>query len=160
MNNSVFGKTMEIVRKRINCEVVTDIKRRDKLVSSPYFEQSIIINENVEVIKSKRAKVELKKPIYCGFATLKLSKLLMNEFHYNIIKKQYGEREKLLFTDTDSLCYEIEAEDVYDMYKNKALYDFSDYSENHEYYTKNNLKIDKPIKNLLENSKMKLMASL
>ena len=150
MNNSVSGKTMENLRKRINCEVVTDGKRRDKLVSSPCFEQSIIINENFEIIKSKRAKVELKKPIYCGFATLEWSKLLMYDFHYNIIKKQYGERAKLLFTDTDSLCYEIETVDVYDdMYKNKALYDFSDYSENHEYYTKNNLKIDKTNKKII-----------
>ena len=57
MNNSVFGKTMENVRKRINCEVVTDEKRRDKLVASPCFEQSIIMNDNVEVMKSKQAKV-------------------------------------------------------------------------------------------------------
>ena len=114
MNNSVFGKTMENVRKRINCEVVTDEKKRDKLVASPYFEQLIIINDYFEVIKSKQAKVELKKPIFCGFATLELSKLLMCDFHYNVTKKQYGDKAKLLFTDTDSLCYKIETEVIYD----------------------------------------------
>ena len=148
MNNSVFGKTMENVRKRINCEVVTDEKRRDKLVASPCFEQSIIINDNIDAIKSKQAKVELKKPIYCGFATLELSKLLMYDFHYNVIKKQYGDKAKLLFTDTDSLCYEIETEDIYDdMYNNKTLYSFSDYSDDHDYYKNNNLNIDKTKKN-------------
>ena len=85
MNNSVFRKTMENVRKKINCEVVTDEKRRDKLVASTCFEQLMTNNDNVEVIKSKQAKVELKKPIYCGFATLELSKLLMYDFHYNFI---------------------------------------------------------------------------
>ena len=104
MNNSVFGKTMENVRKRRNYEVDTDEKRRDKLVASPCFEQSIIIDDYIEIIKSKQAKEELMKPIYCGFATLELSKLLMYDFHYNVIKKQYKDKEKLLCTDTDSLC--------------------------------------------------------
>ena len=67
----------------------------------------------------------------------------MYDFHYNVIKKQYGERAKLLFTDTDSLCYEIETEDIYDdMYNHKALYDLSDYSDDHDYYKNNNLNID------------------
>ena len=60
-NNSVFGKTMENVWKRINYEVFTDEKRRDKLVASPCFEISIIVNENVEVMKSKQAEAEFKK---------------------------------------------------------------------------------------------------
>ena len=63
---SVFGNTMENVRKRINCEVVIDEKRRDKLVVPPCFEQPIIINDNVEVIKSKQAKVELKNLFIVG----------------------------------------------------------------------------------------------
>ena len=106
---------MENVRKRINCEVVTDEKRRDKLAASPCFEKSIIVNENVEVIKTQLAKVESKKPIYCGFVVLELSKLFIYNFHYNVIRKQYGERAKLLFTDTDSLCYEIETDGIYMM---------------------------------------------
>ena len=72
MNNSVFGKTMENVRKRINCEVVTDKKRRDKLVASPCFEKSIIVNENVEFIKSKQAKVELKKTFYLWICNIRI----------------------------------------------------------------------------------------
>ena len=97
----------------------------------------------MEVIKSKKSKVVLNKPIYCGFAILELSKLLMYNVHYYVIKKQYGNKAKLLFADTDSLCYEIKTKDIYDdMYKNKDLYDFSDYSDDHEYYISNNLKID------------------
>ena len=44
---------------------------------------------------------------------LDLSKMLMHDFHYNCIKEKYNNRARLLFTDTDSLTYEIEAEDVY-----------------------------------------------
>ena len=68
----------------------------------------------------------------------------MYDFNYNVIRKQYREKAKLLFTDTDSLCYEIETEDIYDdLYNNRALYDFSDCSDDHEYYINNNLKIDR-----------------
>ena len=108
--------------------------RRSKLISSPYYEYINIINDEVVVIKSKQIEVELKKPIYCGFTILDLSKVLMYDFHYNTIKKQYEDKAKLLFTDTDSLCYEIETEDLYDdMYRNKKLYDFCDYKDDHLY---------------------------
>ena len=67
----------------------------------------------------------------------------MYDFHYNVSKQQYGERAKLLFMDTDSLCYEIEIEDTYDeIYNNKALYDLSDYSDDHDHYKNNNFNID------------------
>ena len=80
MNNSVFGKTMENVRKRINCEVVTDEKRRNKLVASPCFEKSIIVNENVEVIKSKQAKVELKKTNLLWICNIRIIKIIDARF--------------------------------------------------------------------------------
>ena len=74
----------------------------------------------------------------------------MHDFHYNFIKKQYGLKVKLLFTGTDSLCYEIETEYIYDdMYNNKALYDLSDYLDDHEFYINNNLNIDQTIKKII-----------
>ena len=67
----------------------------------------------------------------------------MYDFHFNVIKKQYGEKVKLLLTNTDSLCYEIETKDIYnDKYYNKTLFDLSDYSDDHEYSIKNSLNID------------------
>ena len=71
-----------------------------------------------------------------------LSKTLMYNFHYNYIKKKYGGRAKLLFTDTDSLSYEIEAEDIYqDLWYGKDKFDKSDYPENSPYHDKTNKKV-------------------
>ena len=59
----------------------------------------------------------------------------MYDYHYNTIKKQYKDRAVLMFTDTDSLTYEIKTDDIYkDMEKDKNLYDFSEYPENHPLY--------------------------
>ena len=66
----------------------------------------------------------------------------MYDFHYNYIKKKYGTDVKLLFTDTDSLCYEIKTQDAYDdCYKDKHLFDFSDYNKDNEYYDDTNKKV-------------------
>ena len=84
----------------------------------------------------------LNSPAYVGMCILDLSKTLMYDFHYNYIKEKYGDRAKLLFTDTDSLTYEIEAEDVYqDFLNDKDMFDNSDYPENSPYYCNANKKV-------------------
>ena len=113
MNNAVFGKTMENVRKRIGFELVNDETRFKKLVNDPTFDHAIIMNENLTGAMRKKAVVKLDKPIAIGMCVLDLSKLLMYDYHYNTIKKQYKDRAVLLFTDTDSLTYEIKTDDIY-----------------------------------------------
>ena len=84
----------------------------------------------------------LNRPAYVGMCILELSKTLMYDFHYNIIKPLYLENAKLLFTDTDSLMYEIATEDVYkDFYERKELFHDSDYPEDSMYYFKENKKV-------------------
>ena len=84
----------------------------------------------------------LNRPAYVGMCILDLSKTLMYDFHYNYIKKKYNDRAKLLFTDTDSLTYKIEAEDIYkDFWNDKDKFDNSDYSESSPYYCNTNKKI-------------------
>jgi len=68
-----------------------------------------ILNE-VDRVKSE---ITLDKPIYAGFCLLEISKVLMYEFHYDVMKMKYGANAQLLFTDTDSLCYHVITDDLY-----------------------------------------------
>ncbi|XP_065665710.1 uncharacterized protein LOC136087133 [Hydra vulgaris] len=113
MNNSVFGKTIENVEKRVDIRLVTDRNEAIKLASKPNFESRTIFDENSIAIHMKITLLLYNKPIYLGMCILDLSKTLMYEFHYDYIKRKYADRAKLLFTDTDSLAYEIKTEDLY-----------------------------------------------
>ena len=142
MNNSVFGKTMENLRKRVDVRLVTDEKKLTKLASKPTYVSSKIFNENLVAVHKIKETLTLNRPAYVGMCILDLSKVLMYDFHYNYIKKKYGDKAKLLFTDTDSLTYEIEAEDVYkDFWNDKDKFDNSDYPESSQYFDKTNKKV-------------------
>ena len=130
MNNSVFGKMMENLRKRVDVRLVTDEKKLTKLASKPTYVSSKIFNDNLVAVHKIKETLTLNRPAYVGMCILDLSKTLMYDFHYNYIKKKYGDKARLLFTDTDSLTYEIEAEDVYrDFWNDKDKFDNSDYPE-------------------------------
>ena len=133
MNNSVFGKTIENIRKRQNVILVDNRKLALKLSSKPNFERVTMFDENLVAVQTKKTEVYFNKPIYVGQAILDLSKTLMFDFHYNFIRKKYGDKAELLFTDTDSFLYLIHTEDFYkDINKDiKRKFDTSDYPENH-----------------------------
>ena len=142
MNNSVFGKTMENLRKRVDVRLVTDNKKLIKLASKPTYVSSKIFNENLVAVHKIKETLTLNRPAYVGMCILDLSKTLMYDFHYNNIKEMYGNKARLLFTDTDSLIYEIEAEDVYqDFWNDKEKFDNSDYPESSPYFDKTNKKV-------------------
>ena len=133
MNNSVFGKTIENIRKRQNIHLVDDRKKALKLSSRPNFDRCTIFDRNLVAIHMKNTEVYFNKPVYVGQSILDLSKSLMFDFHYNYIKKKYGKKAELLFTDTDSLTYEIKTKDFYkDIYDDvKDKFDTSDYPSDH-----------------------------
>ena len=112
MNNSVFGKTMENIRNRVDIKLVTDRKQAEKLSAKPNFNHCNIFSEDLVAIHMKKTKLVFNKPVYLGMCILDLSKTLMYDFHYNYIKRKYGDKAKLLLTDTDSLKYEIQTEDL------------------------------------------------
>ena len=142
MNNSVFGKTMENIRKRVDVRLVTDEKKLLKLTSKPTYVSSKIFNENLLAVHKIKETLTLNRPAYVGMCILDLSKTLMYDFHYNYIKKKYGDKAKLLFTDTDSLTYEIEAKDVYkDFWIDKDKFDNCDYPETSPYFNNTNKKV-------------------
>ena len=130
MNNSVFGKTMENIRKRVDVRLVTSKEKLSKLASKPTYVSSKIFNENLVAVHKIKETLTLNRPAYVGMCILDLSKTLMYDFHYNYIKSKYGDKAKLLFTDTDSLTYEIETKDVYaDFWSDKDRFDNSDYNK-------------------------------
>lgn len=142
MNNSLFGKTMENLRERVDIQLVHHQKRLSKLSAKPEFKSFKVLNKDLASVELTKSKLVLNRPIYVEFSILELSKVLMYKFHYNYIKKKYGERAALCFTDTDSLCYDISTEDVYvDMKKDHRCFDFSDYPDTHFLHSNQNKKV-------------------
>ena len=138
MNNSVFGKTMENLRKRVNVKLVRagEDDRLRRLIASPSYARANIFDDDLAAIQMHKSRLELKRPVYVGMSVLDLSKHLMYDFYYNQLKKQYGEHCQLLYTDTDSLLLEIQTENVYeDMGASVHLYDTSDYPKDHPQYS-------------------------
>ena len=93
MNNSVFGKTMENVRKFGDITLVTTDKRRNQLVPEPNYHTTKYISEDLLVIEMK--KIKMNKPMYLGLSILEISKTLMYELWYNYIKPKYQDNAKL-----------------------------------------------------------------
>ena len=143
MNNSVFGKTMENVRGRINLELVHTDRRMRRLSCKPNFHRLLAFNQNLVAVQCLKSTLCLDKPIYVGCAILDTSKTLMYDFHYNYVKQRYGSKARLCFTDTDSLLYEFtDVDDIYrDMKEDQHLFDTSDYPKEHMLYSARNKKI-------------------
>ena len=111
MNNSVFGKTMENIRKHKDIELVTTDKKRIRLVSEPNYHTINLISEDFSIIEMKKTKVKMNKPIYLGLSILEISKILMYEFWYDYMKPKYNDDVKLCYMDTDSLVMHIKTND-------------------------------------------------
>ena len=103
MNNAVYGKTMENVRKH----------RIIKLVSEPNYHTAKWFSENLLAIEMKKTSVKMNKPIYLGLAILSLSKILMCDYWYNEMKPKHENRTRLCYMDTDSSIMHIKTEDFY-----------------------------------------------
>ena len=133
MINSVYGKATENLRKRTSVRVVNNEKDYLKHVSKPTFISAKVFDKNYAAIHEIKLVWTLNKPIHVRFTVLELSKWLMYDFHYNLIKKNFD--AELLFTDTDSLTHEIKLEDVYeDSFKLKHLLDLSSYPKDSKFF--------------------------
>ena len=132
INNSVFGKTMENVRKHRDIKLVRTDEKRNKLVSEPNYLTTKRFSENLFAIEMKKTKLEMNKPLYLGMSMLDISKTLMYKFWYNCIKPKYEKREKLCYTDTDSFIIHIITEDFFvDISDDvERWFDTSNYDEN------------------------------
>jgi hypothetical protein len=146
MNNSVFGKTMENIRKRVDIKIVktegSENEKLRKIIAKPNFNRRVRFSDELSALHLNKTKLTLNKPIYVGFSILDVSKYYMYDWYYNKLKKQYGENCTLLYTDCDSLLVDIKTEDVYkDMSEMKDEYDFSDYPKEHPLHDETNKKV-------------------
>ena len=112
MNTSVFGKTIENIRKHRNIKIVTNAELYLKTVMKPNFKSGVLFGENLMGCKMGKVKVVMNKLVYLSQAILDLSKIVMYEFHYDYMKPKFGNLQ-LCYMDTDSLIYNIKTEDFY-----------------------------------------------
>ena len=113
MNNAVFGKTMENIRKHRDIKLVTTDKKRNKLVSEPNYHTINYILEDLSIIEMNKTRVKMNKPIYLGLSILDISEILMYEFWYDYLKPKYNDNVKLCYMDTDSFVMNIKTNDFY-----------------------------------------------
>ena len=113
MNNSVFGKTMENIRRHRDIKLVNNQKDYLKTVMRPNFKSGTLLGLDLMDCEMGKIKVVMNKPVYLGQAILDLSKLIMYEFHYDYMLPKYKERIKLCYMDMDSFVYDIETKDFY-----------------------------------------------
>ena len=114
MNNSVFGKTMENIRKHRNIKLVNNEEEYLRNVMKPNFRSGTLLGPDLMCCEMGKVRVVMNKPVYLGHAILDLSKTIMYEFQYDYMKRKYPDDElKLCYMDTDSLIYSIGTEDFY-----------------------------------------------
>ena len=113
MNNSVFGKTMENIRRHRDIKLVNNKKEYLKTVMKPNFKSGTLLGDDLMGCEMGKVKVVMNKPVYLGQAIIDLSKIIMYEFHYDYMVPKYGEMIKLCYMDTDSYVYDIKTADFY-----------------------------------------------
>ena len=143
MNNAVFGKTMENIRKHRNIKLVTTDKKRNKLVSERNYHTMNYISKDLSIIEMNKTRLKINKPIYLGLSILDISKILMYEFWYDYMKPKYGNDVKLWYMDTDSFEMNIKTEDFYKDIANdvEKMFDTSNYEVDRPLPTGKNKKV-------------------
>lgn len=138
MNNSVFGKFMENLRKRKEIKLCGSWGGRggaEAYISRPTFKRSVIFSENLVAIEMEKTKIIMNKPIIIGSAILDISKYIFNSFYYDFLLSHYSQKDcQVLYIDTDSYYLELKNKDIYDvMRKNPSFFDTSNFSENNQF---------------------------
>lgn len=142
LSNSLFGKTIERPENRLRVVLTSDPKKYQKVVGSSCFKESKIINEHLVSSTLGYPAVKVQKPFYIGMTTLELAKVHMYNFHYNVMKKTFGKNLQLLYTDTDSLLYEITDSNMNEKLRElNDFFDFSNYPKCHKLYNPKGKKI-------------------
>ena len=129
MSNAVYGKTIEQLRNRVNVKLVMDPNKVKNCIQKPTCKRFEIINNDLVMILMTKQKLLINKPIYAEMAISDIAKMEVYPFHYHyMVSKYLPDRRRLLFTDTDSLTYEVNTDDIYKDMKSVAeeMFDCSD----------------------------------
>ena len=113
MNNVVFGKTMENVRKYRDIKLVITETRRNYLISKPNFHTAKFFTDRLLAIEMNKTEILMNKPVYLGHSILELSKTLLCKFWFDYVKPKYGEKAKLCDRDTDTFIAHVKTDDIY-----------------------------------------------
>ncbi|XP_046861648.1 uncharacterized protein LOC124454940 [Xenia sp. Carnegie-2017] len=146
LSNSVFGKTMENLRKRVDVKLLrpSETESFRKLIAKPTYNRLLIFGDagDLAAVHMNKSSLLLNRPVFVGTSILDLSKHLMYVWYYNYLKMLYKSSAELLYTDTDSLVLEIQTEHVYaDMRRNAGQYDTSNYPKDHPLFSTANKKV-------------------
>jgi hypothetical protein len=142
MNNEVYGKCMEQIRNRMNMKLVSDEKSMSKSINQPTFIDRTVYTENLAAVHFAKENIVMNKPIYVGQAILDISKVIMYEFFYSVLKPKYSQNLELLYMDTDSFIVLIKCKDFYkDLLGMLEHYDTSNYEKTHFCYSPDNKKV-------------------
>ena len=162
MNNSVFRKTMENVRKHRDIKLVTKNKRKNYLVLEPNYHTTKYFSKCLLTIEMKKIKLKKNESVYLDLSILEISKTLMCEFWYEYIKPKYQNNAKLCYMDTDSFFIYIKTEDVYQDITDdvEKRFDISNYEVNRPLSTGKNKKVIRLMKDELGGKIMTEFAAL
>jgi len=135
INNSVFGKTMENLRNRVDVKIV-------RSWANPSVARHVIFGNDLAGIHIHKRELFLNKPVYTGMTILENNKILMFDFFYNHLKAKYGPKCELIYTDTDGLLLDIQTKDVSkDMAEDNGMYGTSNYPKDQMLYSCWNKKV-------------------
>ena len=139
-NNSIYGKSLENIDKRVDIKLITHWENIGKkqgaktLIAKSNYKDRLVFNENFVAIQMEKVKLTYNKPVYVGLTVLELSKTVIYNFYYEYIKAKYGDIAILCYRDTDGLVLLVETRDFNsDIQKNLNYFDTSNYPENNKY---------------------------
>jgi len=141
LSNAVYGKTIEQLRSSTHIKLISDRQTAECYIRKPTCKTFQIINDDLTMIHLGKRKIKMNKPIFAVMVILDIAKKVVYEMHYNYIRTKFPSA-KLLFTDTDSLTYWIQMDDIYqDILPDvTAHFDCSEYPEMHKLYSTANRK--------------------
>jgi hypothetical protein len=138
--NSVYGKTIESVVNRKQVKITRDQATFSQICTRPNYDRHIIINNNLVIVLMNPEIVKVDKPYYIGFSILEISKYIMYDFFYNVLRPYFGDDGvSLLYSDTDSLAINIKTSDLLQDLKNlESNMDYSNLHNHHPLFSNRN----------------------